>query len=124
MSILSQLLHKQISWSQAASEIEGWFGHLPAPIQADAQAAKTQLKQSASDALGLADTALGPIFAAGAVAAEGAANTAFTALGVSALSVPADAAIVKLGDVLKGAIDAEIASLRARLAPAAAGAAA
>ena len=85
MSIIAQLVEGKITWSQAETQIEGWFKGIlssnPA-IATDVAAAQSDLKQVASDALGLADTALGPIISAGALSVEGAATVALTAAGV------------------------------------------
>ncbi len=114
MSIISQLAKGAITWGEAETQIETWFGKawsgVPSTVQADA-------KQAASDALGLADTALGPIIAAGALAVEGAATTALTAAGVGALSPAADAAISNISNSLKAEVDITIAKWRAELTP-------
>lgn len=114
MSIISQLAKGAITWQTAVGQIEGWFAKgfasAPAIVQQDA-------KQAASDALGLADTALGPIIAAGALAVEGAATTALTAAGVGALSPAADAAISNISNSLKAEVDITIAKWRAELTP-------
>jgi len=122
MSIISQLAEGKITWSQAETQVAGWFGKIfaasPPAIQADVTAAEADAKQVASDALGLADTALGPIISAGALAVEGAATVALTAAGVGALSPAADAAISNIGNALKTEVDLTIAKWRAGLVPA------
>ncbi|HEY7852936.1 MAG TPA: hypothetical protein VIB82_08160 [Caulobacteraceae bacterium] len=123
MSILSQLAEGKISFSQAASEAEAWFAKLvanaPAPVQADIKLVETNFKQVASDALGLADTAMGPILSVATVSVEAAANTALTAAGVIALCPAADAAISNIEAALKAQVDATVAQWRANLTPAA-----
>ncbi len=114
MSIFSQLIERKITWSQAATQIEGWFSkgfsELPSVAQSDA-------KQAASSVLGVADTLLGPIIAAGALTVEGAANTGLAALGASKIDPAVDAAIATLGNALKAQVDLSIAQWRAELTP-------
>lgn len=122
MSIITQLLGGKITWSQAEAEAESWFakiaGAAPAGAVADAGAALSDLKQAASDALGLADTALGPIFAVGTAAVETAANTALVAAigpGATSITPAMDAALTAGSNALKAEIDAVEAQLRAKI---------
>ena len=122
MSIISDACHGRISWLTAAKEIGDWFAHLaanaPPEVQQALGAAQSELKQAASDAIGLADTLLGPIIGVGAATVEGAFNAAATqALGPNATAITpsVDAAIAKIADGLKAAIDAEATALRVRL---------
>ena len=123
MSIFSQLIHGKISFSQAATQVEQWFakeiGSLDPAVSAAANAAVSDLKQAASIAVGLGDTALGGLLGTATGVVEGAVNTAIaTALGPAApqLTPAVDAAISHISDTLKAAIDAEAARLRAGLA--------
>ena len=65
MSIISQLFSGKITFSQAESQAETWFSTIlskaPASVQGDVATGLSDLKQAASDAVGLADTALGGI---------------------------------------------------------------
>ena len=124
MSIISDAAHGKISWLTAAGEIGTWFKQIfdasPPAVQAIVTMAESDLKQVASDVIGLADTALGPIIGIGAAAVEGAFNTAaIQALGPNAteINVAFDVTIKHIADGLKAAVDAEAAALRAKLAP-------
>lgn len=83
MSILSDLLHKRITFAQAAQQIETWGvqtvkGLLNDPsVVSTTGAVISDLKQAASDALSLGDTLAGPIIAAEAAAIEAAADAVF-----------------------------------------------
>lgn len=85
MSILSDLLHKRISFSQAAQQIETWGvqtvkGLLNDPaVVSTTGAVISDLKQAASDALSLGDTLAGPIIAAEAGTIEASADAVFKA---------------------------------------------
>lgn len=123
MSIVSDALGKRITWGTATAQIGQWFSQILGP-NASAEAAQqagalmADLKQSASDAIGLADTALGPILAAGALAAEVAADTALkAAIGPLATVVtPAiDTAITQAENALVAAIRARSVAMRASL---------
>ena len=122
MSIISQLLSGKISFGTAVVQIEQWFAKElsgSSPAAAAAQAAVSDLKQAASNAVFLADTAPGGLLNTGAVAVEGAANAAITAaLGPVApqLTPAVDSAILHIASSLKAAIDAEAARIRASLA--------
>jgi hypothetical protein len=87
-------------------------------VQADIKLVETNFEQVASDALGLADTAMGPILSVATVSVEAAANTALTAAGVIALCPAADAAISNIEAALKAQVDATVAQWRANLTPA------
>ncbi len=123
MSILAQALEKKISWSTALSEATGWFGTLIAKaspaVQADAAEGLSDFKQTLSAAVGLADTALGPILSTGTLAVESAANTALTAafgaLVGAELTPGLDAGITSVTNALKAEVDAVAAQLRAKI---------
>ena len=123
MSILSQVFEKKISWSTGLSEATGWFGTLIAKaspaVQEDAAVGLTDFKQTLSDAVGLADTALGPILSTGTLAVEAAANAALTAafgaLVGAELSPGLDAGITSVSNALKAEVDAVAAQLRAKI---------
>ena len=122
MSILSQLFNGKIDFSQAVAQGEQWFSTIlskaPAAVQSDVATALSDFKQAASDAVSLADTALGPILLVGTTAVEVAANTALTAaIGgtANALTPAIDAGITSVSNSLKAAIDAEAAQLRAKI---------
>jgi hypothetical protein len=122
MSLVTQLIEKKITWTQFAAGVEAWtakeFGLQPAAVQADVQAAQDDLKQVASTALGLADTAVGGFITTGTAAAEVAANTFIMSAsgGIAAPLTPGlDATIAAGANALKAAIDAEVAAWRASL---------
>jgi len=124
MSILSQLFSGKITFSQAESQVDTWFSTIlskaPAAVQGDVATASSALKQAASDAVGLADTALGGILATGSTIVESAANTALNAtigpIAAATLTPAVDASITAVTNGLKAAIDAEATALRAQLA--------
>lgn len=123
MSILTDLLQKKISFSQAVSQGEAWFSsiltHAPSAVQSDVAAGLSDFKQAASDAVALADTALGPILVVGTTTVEAAANTAITAAvgpALSAALTPAvDAGITSVTNALHAEIDAVAAQIRSKL---------
>lgn len=122
MSILSDLLHKRITFRQAADEASGWAQTLAAKDPALTQAAGDVLsiiKQGASDAIMLADTALGPHILPAADAVELALEAAL-AKATGGLSVPfnpiIDSAIDQMAGVVKKAADAWALSAKAKLA--------
>lgn len=122
MSILSQLLKKQITWGQAASAIEAWGEQLVAKASPATQAAAgvvvSDLKQAASNAVMFADTAAGPLLAEGAQVA-GAALSTFLAkyLGpLAAVESPVTQdAINNAAAALKAEIDAQATAALAAL---------
>lgn len=128
MSIISDALTRKITWTTAAQEIGQWFSQVFAHAAPEAQqaltAAQAELKQAASNAIAFADTALGPIIAAGAATVSTAANTALAAalgpVGAGAITPAMDAAIIHVAESLKAEIDAEAIALRAKLSGAAA----
>jgi len=85
MSILTDLLHKRITFRQAADQAESWGAQIAKSIKEDPTVVATTgavvsaLKQDASDAVTLADSLAGPIIAGGADAIEAAADVAFKA---------------------------------------------
>ena len=120
MSILSQLFAGKITFNQGVSEGEQWFSTIlskaPASVQSDVAVGLSSFKQAASNAVALADTAIGPIRATGVTIVESAANTALTAaIGPAAgLITPAiDAGIIAVTSALKAEIDAVEAQFRA-----------
>lgn len=124
MSILSDALSKRITWSTAAQQLGDWVAKIIGP-NASAQAAAqggallTDLKQAASDAIALADTALGPLLATGAQAVEVAADAAIAAaLGPAApiLTPVVDAGLMQAEKALVAAIHTRFLAARASLA--------
>ena len=122
MSILSQLFSGKITFSQAITEGQQWFDAIlaksPAAVQSDVAQGLSDFKQAASNAVALADTALGPILAVGTTAVEAAANTALTAA-TGGLAVPLtpimDSGITQVVNALHAEIDAVAAQVRAKL---------
>lgn len=127
MSILTDLIAKKITFSTAAAEAGQWLSRLVSGNAIAQQAAATvltDLKQAASNAVALADGALGPIVLVGSTAVEAAANSALaSALGPSAgaLTPAVDHAIETISQALKAEIDAAATKARASLTPAPAG---
>jgi hypothetical protein len=122
MSILTDLLHKKITWQTAVTQIEAWGAKLVAgnPIlQATAGAVMSDLKQAASDAITLADTAAGPLIATGAEAvnvAFAAAAKAYLGPFGAVVSPAAHDAIDRIAAGLKAEIDMAAAQMKAGLA--------
>lgn len=125
MSIVSDALNKRTTWSAAASQLGQWVAQILGP-QPTAQATQqagvllADLKQSTSDAISLADTLMGPLLAAGALAVETAADAALkAAIGpVASIITPAmDTAISDVETQLIAAIRTRTAAFRASLAP-------
>jgi hypothetical protein len=125
MSIISDALSGRTTWPTAAAQIGAWFSQVlgPQPTAAatsEAGALMTDLKQTASDAVSLADTLMGPLLAAGALAVEAAADTALkAAIGpVAGVITPAmDTAISDVEAQLVAAIHTRALAFRASLAP-------
>ena len=121
MSILSQLFAGKISFNQAVAQGEQWFSTLlskaPPAVQTAASQGLSDFKQAASNAVALADTALGPIMAVGVTAIEAAANTAlasaFGAPAAMVLTPGVDAGIAAVARGLHAEIDAVAAQFRA-----------
>jgi hypothetical protein len=121
MSILSELLAKKITFGQAVSEGAQWIGHVFANdqvAQAAAATALSDLKQAASNAVDLADKALGAIIMPATAAVETAANAAIASavgpVAAGVLTPAADHAIETIAAALKAEIDA--AALKAKAA--------
>lgn len=123
MSILSDLLNGKITFGQAVTEGGQWFSAIlakaPPEVQSDVAAGLSDFKQAASNAVMLADTALGPILAVGTVAVESAANVALTSIAGPAvagqISPGLDAALSQGAAALKAEIDAVAAQVRAKI---------
>jgi hypothetical protein len=123
MSILSELLAKKITFSQAAAEAAQWvekvFAH-DQVAQAAAATALSDLKQAASNAVDLADKALGALIAPATVAVEAAASEAISKatgpVGSAALTPAAIHAIETIAAALKAEIDAAAIKAKAALA--------
>lgn len=129
MSIISDAATGKTTWATAGGLIAQYiakaFGQTSADPVVAQQAGQlmTDLKQAASDAIGLADTALGPIIGAGALAVEAAMDAALTrAIGPLATQITPsiDTTITQAANALKAAIDARALAMRAKLTPAAA----
>lgn len=125
MSIVSDALLGKITWATAGNQIGQWFSQILGP-QPTAQATQqmgvlmSDLKQTASDAISLSDTLMGPLLAAGALAVEAAVDGALkAAIGPAATVVtPAiDTAISDVEAQLVAAIRARTVAFRASLAP-------
>ena len=122
MSILTDLLGKKITFNQAVAEGAQWVQQLVAhdpTLTSAAGAALADLKQAASNAVDLADKALGAVIAPATVAVEAAAAAAIArAVGPAAVALtPAvDSAIETIAAALKAEIDAAALAAKAQLA--------
>jgi hypothetical protein len=123
LSIFTDLIQGKIDFHTAAAEAESWAEHL---VNADphtsavANALVSEIKQSASDAITIGDTALAPVImtAAGAIAVALEAALATATRGISTPFNP----IISAGiDTIASALQAEITvwSLQAKAALAA-----
>lgn len=122
MSIFSDAWTGKTTWTLAAQRIEAdvskAFGSSAIATQAQS-AILTDLKQAASDAVGLADTMLGKLIGPATLTVETAVNGLLTsAVGPLAgvVTPAADAAIVTAANALKASIDAQVVAFRASLA--------
>jgi|WetSurMetagenome_2_1015567.scaffolds.fasta_scaffold584672_2 hypothetical protein len=124
MSVLSQLMSRQIGWSEAKARIEAWFESISAKLGDVAKpavaAAETDLKQAASDAVSLAGQAAAPHlleFAdmAGAWFAS-AASAYLGPVAAGALTPAIHDALDTLAAGAKAELDALAAQLKAELA--------
>lgn len=122
MSILTDLINKKITFSQAVTEVEAWATHLTAndPVATAAVGALVSTaKQAASDAVTIGDGALGTIIATGAVAVETAVETALSSAtkGLSTGFNPIiSAGIDTIANALKAEIDSAALKAKANLA--------
>lgn len=122
MSILSDLIHKRITFTQAATEIGSWFkndiSHLDPTVQADIASAVSKAKQAASNAVQLADTWVAPHLADATNAVEAAADALLlkATAGVAAPAIPlVNDGLSLLGQALKDQIDVSVAKARGAL---------
>lgn len=122
MSILSDAWTGKTTWQTAATRIETdvakAFASNPIATQASSQIL-TDLKQAASDAVGMADTLLGQLIGPATVTVEGTVNALLaSAIGPFAgvVTPAADAALVTASNALKAAIDAQVVAFRAKMA--------
>ena len=122
MSILSDAWTGKTTWTTAAARIESDVSKAFAsnPVATQAQSAVlSDLKQAASDAVGLADTLLGQLIGPATLTVETTVNGLLSATvgPASGLVTPAiDAAIVTAANALKSAIDAQVVAFRASMA--------
>ena len=124
MSILSQLMSRQIGWTEAKTRIEAWFSSITTRLGDAARpavsAAETDLKQAASDAISLADQAAAPHlieFADMAGAWFASAASAYLGPVASGALTPAiHDALDTLAAGAKAELDALAAQLKAELA--------
>lgn len=123
MSILSDLMSKRITFSQAAAEVVQWGEKLIAsdPTLTNAVGVVvSDAKQAASNAVALAGGALAQVILPGAAAVEAATNAAILKaigpLGAAALTPGVDNAIETVAAALKAEIDAAVLNAKAQLA--------
>jgi hypothetical protein len=122
MSILSELAHGRITFHQAASEAEQWASQVVAhdPILSGTAATLlTDVKQAASDAIGMADSALGQFIMPAAATVEGALDAAL-AKATGGVSIPfnhfVNDGIDKFASAVKAEADAWALKAKAQLA--------
>ncbi len=109
MSILSQLMKGQITWSQAAAETEQWAQNIVSHDQTlteTAGALLTDVKQAASNAISMADSALSSYILPAASATEAALDAALAAVTHGA-SVPLNPFVNDGIDRIAAAVKAE-----------------
>jgi ubiquinone biosynthesis protein UbiJ len=124
MSILSQIMSRQIGWTEAKTRIEAWFAGIAAKLGDAAKpavaAAEADLKQAASNAISLADQAAAPHLAEFAdMAGAWFANAVSAYLGpvaAGALTPAIHDALDTLAAGAKAELDALAAQLKAELA--------
>lgn len=121
MSILTELMHGKITFSEAASKAGAWASaiaaHDPA-LTAAAGAALSVLKQGASDAISIGATALGEHLAPAADAIEAALDVALakvTGGGSVSFNPLIDAGIDNMAGIAKKAVDAWALEAKAKL---------
>lgn len=122
MSYFSDLTHGRITFSQFVTKSAGWAQALTAKdatLAAAAGAALSIVKQGASDAIMIADTALGAHILPAADAVEAALDAALAGA-TGGVSVPfnpiIDSAIDQMAGVVKKAADAWALQAKAKLA--------
>lgn len=122
VAIIQDAIKGKISWLTAGGEIVQWFekiiGQSPASVHQELADAQSALKQAASDAIGLAGTALGAVIGEGVQVIEPALSAALTkAIGANATALtPAiDSAIEHAASAFKAEVDAVATALRAKL---------
>jgi hypothetical protein len=121
MSILTELLHKKITFGEAVHKANGWaedvIGHDQALTTAAGQALSA-IKQGASDAVSAADSLLAPHLAAAAEKIEAALEQTL-ASATDGLSVPLnpliDAGVDKIAAIAKQVGDTWALEVKARL---------
>lgn len=109
MSILTDLAEGKITWNTAATEIESWSQNLvskDATLTAAVGQITTDVKQAASDAIGMADTELGKWIIPASKTVEVALDT-FLAGATKGVSVPFNPFINDGIDTAVNAIKAE-----------------
>lgn len=123
MSITSQLFKKQITFNQAVSEFGQWLSHLiphDPSVSAASAAILSDFKQAASNAVDMADTAIGS-YLAPTVDTVGSAFESFLAKATGGASVPLNPLITDGIDRAEAALIAEIKAVslkvKASLAP-------
>lgn len=123
MSILTDLLSKKITFSQAASEVVQWGEKLIASDPTITNAVGvvvSDAKQAASNAVAIAGGALAQVILPGSVAVEAATNAAILKavgpLGAGLLTPAVDNAIETVANALKAEIDAAVLNAKAQLA--------
>lgn len=124
MSILSQLLRRQITFGVAAKQFEDWGAQTVKTLASEplvvqtAGAVVSDLKQAASNAVAIADSLAGPIIAGSASAVEATADTAFKAyFGPFApiASLATHDSVDRIAASLKALIDARAAEFKANM---------
>jgi hypothetical protein len=109
MSILTQLFKGQITFSQAATQIETWGANIiskDATLKTAVTAVVSDVKQGASNAIDMADSALGQYIQPATAATEAALEGALSAITKGA-SLPFNPLITDGIDTIANAVKAE-----------------
>lgn len=120
MSILTDLIAGKITFSQAETEVEQWAGQIigsDSTLTNATASVVTDVKQAASDAITIGDTALAPLITVASTTVATALETAL-ASATKGLSVGFNPLISAGIDTIAGALQAEITtwSLQAKAA--------
>ena len=110
MSILTDLMAKKITFSQAVTEVESWGANVlknDPTATAAVGAVTSDLKQAASDAVTIAESDLQPFIAPAAAATSVALEAALAGL-TKGVSLPFNPLITAGIDTIANAVNAEV----------------
>jgi hypothetical protein len=109
MSILTDLIEHKTTWKEAATQVENWVTSVlnhDQTLAATIQAVESDVKQAASNAVDMADSALGAYIGPAAKAAEAALEGALAAA-TRGVSLPFNPFITDGIDKIAAAVKAE-----------------